>query len=696
MRKPFLIVYLAAILLLLIAFWVVGMATESFQFATSCFIWSLIGFVSSYLQTHTNSPVTQRTGLILQFAGLLGVILFLSPNWQLATMVDISGDLAWLMLIALVAVIVTYLVGVQWGKFYASISFVVVPVLSIFGLSIPIVSSLGIVFSLIVSMVIGIFLVSMESLLVRWQKGQLGQVTSGMLFSYCWRLAVTGSAMVLTIGLLLVPPATLLQTPLIRKLSGLPNLPFVLFNRSSVEFPDLFTMPGGPINLPDTELFRVRGITYPRWRVRTYAHYVGTGWRVSSDLDRTEFPNIRLKGKFVEFTWEPINATNSEPVKALVSKVFPHSNLLISPGEAVSLQTEISVREIIWRTKSGCLVSPSPIRFNNYLVTAYPIPENLPAPYSANLSPKERRMLSYFPHYLHRVQELALQVTLNAETPYEKAKSLEAFLRTNYRYSYSPPSIIGHYTDAVAFFLFEAKEGACDWFASALALMCRAVGIPTRVVTGFYSDEVDTDGSLVIRANDAHAWVEAFIDGYGWITLDATPASERYRFRLWQVFQWMRRYWASLSNPYIIWWFVALLWVMGMAPTIWHLAIRTWEHCKPRPKWQVITHCYLAAVKMALKAGLNLNMNATPWENAEACNQAPRFPIAGKKAFRELADLTVAILYAGEEPNKAVTQKAKQLLKDFRNQVNLYRRWFAPPKLPSIWLKTIKEFWEQI
>lgn len=698
MRNPFLVVYLTAASLLIVAFWVVGLATESFAFATTCFLWSLLGLISSYLQTHTNSQITHSLGSILTVGGLLGVIFALSQSWQMAVVAGATGDFTWLMVVAIVAVIVVYLVGRKWGEFYAAISFIVVPVLSIFGLSIPIVASLEIIFSLIAAMVLGIFLVSTESLLVRWQKGQLGQVTSKMLFSYCWRLAVTGSALVLTIGLLLVPPATLLQAPLSHQLFRLPNLPFARFNSSVVEFPDLFTMPGGPITLPDIELFRVKGTDYPRWRVRTYVHYVGSGWRVSNEMEDYSVPKIKFADNAVELSWEPIGKLTSKPVMASVSGSIGRVVLLISPGEALRLKFNTPTRGFVLKSRSGCLVPISPLRINAYTITAHPIPENLPPKNSASISREERKALSYFPPYLYRARELALQVTQDARSPYEKAKTLEAFLRTNYRYSESPPFAVGRNIDVVTFFLFDAREGACDWFASALALMCRAVGIPTRVVTGFYSDEVDSDGSLVVRADDAHAWVEAYIEGHGWITLDATPSGERERFDLWQSLQrWLaRRYRTSFASPYIIWWFIALLWIMGMMPTIWYLGRRTWEQYRPRPKWQVITRCYLTAVQLARKAGLNLQPNATPWENAEACSQMPRFPVAGKKAFKELADLTVAVLYAGEEPSKSKVKRAKQLLKIFSKQVRLYRRWFAPLRLPQISLQTIKEIWERI
>lgn len=697
-KRPFGVTYLAAAVLLLIAFWVVGVATESYAFASVCFMWSMVGLLSAFLQSHTQSTLFRSIGAVLWLAGMFGIMATVSGNWQAAVIAGATGDLAWLMIIAVVAVIVTFLVGRWWGEFYAALSFITVPVLSIFGLSIPVVVSLEIVFAVILAMVVGIFLVSTESLLLRWQRGQLGEVTYSLLLSYCWRLSVTGSATVLTIGLLLIPPVTLIQAPLSQQLFRLPILPFARFNYTTIEFPDLFTMPGGPITLPDIELFRVKGTTYPRWRVRTYVHYVGSGWRVSNELDAPQLPNLRLRDDAVEMIWQPLKKTSSPKIDAIVSTSLSHFSVLPSPGEAVRLRVSPHARSIVLRTRGGCLFATLPMRISAYTITAIPIPDTLPSPNSASLSPEERRVLSYFPEYLSRVRELAFQVTRGLNTPYEKARALESFLRTQYHYSDSPPYMLGRNMDVVTFFLFEAKEGACDWFAAALALMCRAVGIPSRVVTGFYSDEMGDDGSLIIRANDAHAWVEAFIDGYGWVTLDATPSRDRDRLALWEALQkWLaRRYRASLMNPLIVWWLIAVLWILGALPALWQLGRRTWEQYKPRPKWQAIVYCYLTAVQVGRKSDLNLHPNATPWENAEACNKTPRFPILGKRAFRELADLTVSVLYAGVEPDRSSVRKAKQLLKVFLKQARFYKKWFAPRKVKRLSFQTVKQVLERL
>jgi hypothetical protein len=78
--------------------------------------------------------------------------------------------------------------------------------------------------------------------------------------------------------------------------------------------------------------------------------------------------------------------------------------------------------------------------------------------------------------------------------------------------------------DPLANFLFERKQGHCEYFASSMAVMLRTLGIPSRVVNGFRSDEFnDVTGNYVVRAKNAHSWVEAYFPGYGWVTFDPTP-----------------------------------------------------------------------------------------------------------------------------------------------------------------------------
>ena len=78
--------------------------------------------------------------------------------------------------------------------------------------------------------------------------------------------------------------------------------------------------------------------------------------------------------------------------------------------------------------------------------------------------------------------------------------------------------------DPLANFLFERKQGHCEYFASSMAVMLRTLGIPSRVVNGFRTGEFnDLTSQYVVRASNAHSWVEAYFPGYGWIAFDPTP-----------------------------------------------------------------------------------------------------------------------------------------------------------------------------
>ena len=149
------------------------------------------------------------------------------------------------------------------------------------------------------------------------------------------------------------------------------------------------------------------------------------------------------------------------------------------------------------------------------------------------------------PRNLRRLKELTFQI-IEEETerrkkaenrvvprklkPIEVASAIEAYLRDSGRYRYSlDQSIQDANIDPIEDFLFNRKEGHCEYFATALALMLRAADIPTRIVTGYKGGIVRTDRKdwLEVQQRFAHAWVEAWIGDHKWTTFDATPVDER-------------------------------------------------------------------------------------------------------------------------------------------------------------------------
>lgn len=122
-----------------------------------------------------------------------------------------------------------------------------------------------------------------------------------------------------------------------------------------------------------------------------------------------------------------------------------------------------------------------------------------------------------------RIRNLALKVTAGTKNPYDAATAIEAFLRgPTFKYSLTAPTPPSD-EDRIDFFLFHSQTGYCEYFATAMGDMLRSIGIPARLVNGFGPGQFDaTVNQYVVRADDAHTWVEAYFPTYGWIPFEPT------------------------------------------------------------------------------------------------------------------------------------------------------------------------------
>jgi transglutaminase-like putative cysteine protease len=119
-----------------------------------------------------------------------------------------------------------------------------------------------------------------------------------------------------------------------------------------------------------------------------------------------------------------------------------------------------------------------------------------------------------------RVIDMAHEATNGATSAYDKAAAIETYLRTNFTYSTHVPLVPAD-RDWVDYFLFDSKQGYCDYFATAMVVLLRSEGVPARVASGFAPGEFDAStGVSVVRENHAHSWVEAYFPRYGWITFE--------------------------------------------------------------------------------------------------------------------------------------------------------------------------------
>jgi transglutaminase-like putative cysteine protease len=148
--------------------------------------------------------------------------------------------------------------------------------------------------------------------------------------------------------------------------------------------------------------------------------------------------------------------------------------------------------------------------------------EDLTDDYLAPLTGELRKAYLQLPSMDPRISELARRIVGSEASPAVAARLIEQYLRTQYGYTLELPAT--EPLDPIADFLFRRKKGHCEYFASAMAVMLRAVDIPARVVTGFQSGIYNPiSGAQLIRTSDAHSWVEAWVIRRGWVTFDPTP-----------------------------------------------------------------------------------------------------------------------------------------------------------------------------
>lgn len=130
-----------------------------------------------------------------------------------------------------------------------------------------------------------------------------------------------------------------------------------------------------------------------------------------------------------------------------------------------------------------------------------------------------------------RITQLAEALTSTASTTYERAVMLESYFRSPSEFTYSVDIDAGHSAQNLADWLFEPnspnyRTGYCEQFSTAMAVMARDLGIPARVALGFTPGELNEDGNVVVRQRNAHAWVELWMDGHGWVQFDPTPRAD--------------------------------------------------------------------------------------------------------------------------------------------------------------------------
>ena len=143
----------------------------------------------------------------------------------------------------------------------------------------------------------------------------------------------------------------------------------------------------------------------------------------------------------------------------------------------------------------------------------------------ANYATLGEKYLALPNHLEQQLFDLANRITENYQTPYDKALAISTYLSRYYTYTLdaaAPPENI----DFVAHFLLVGKQGYCTYFASAMTVLSRMVGLPARYVEGYLA-EPDASGTARVTGLNAHAWTEVYFSGFGWLPFDATPPQQQ-------------------------------------------------------------------------------------------------------------------------------------------------------------------------
>ena len=121
-----------------------------------------------------------------------------------------------------------------------------------------------------------------------------------------------------------------------------------------------------------------------------------------------------------------------------------------------------------------------------------------------------------------RIEQLAKAWTADAASDYEKVLAIQQHFHSD-GFQYSTDVDVADDPDALLTFLTQTKAGFCQQYATAMAVLVRELGLPARVAVGYQSGTLQDDGQYLVQSDDAHAWVEVYFEGYGWLQFEPTP-----------------------------------------------------------------------------------------------------------------------------------------------------------------------------
>jgi protein-glutamine gamma-glutamyltransferase len=280
--------------------------------------------------------------------------------------------------------------------------------------------------------------------------------------------------------------------------------------------------------LPDTEVADVPGDSPGLWRGAVLGYYDGVSWRAPADGRFGNLvaggPHFDLPSSDAAASGPGIGAERRDVVR--LRSGFP--GVLLAPGRPTSV--DVAGRMLL--LPGGFFLSAA--QDGRYPQT-YTVVSQSTQPPSSTLAgtpvaaPDEQGVPAYslqLPSTLpDRVSQLGRSITLGAADRSSATAAVENYLRANATYRLDSP-VPAPGADAVDDFLFVSHTGFCEQFAAAEVVLLRAAGVPARMATGFAAEQ-SSGKSRTLRGSDAHAWVEVWYPGTGWVASDPTAGTRR-------------------------------------------------------------------------------------------------------------------------------------------------------------------------
>jgi len=255
------------------------------------------------------------------------------------------------------------------------------------------------------------------------------------------------------------------------------------------------------------------------WRSTTYDRYTGLGWSSSA----TQVQSFRAGDQITE-TENPFRWMIQQEVR------YPEQrqDFLYVAGDLISVDREF---EVAWREKPGAENSSGDLLGAALQARTYSAQSSLPwvreavlrdraGPYPAWVQARYLGLPDALPP---RVVDLAqrLIVDAGAEDAYDQALALETYLRS-FPYNLDIPAPPGD-RDVADYFLFDLQQGYCDYYATSMVVMARALGLPARLAIGYARGSYDdVNQRYVVSEADAHSWAEIYFPGVGWVPFEPT------------------------------------------------------------------------------------------------------------------------------------------------------------------------------